>query len=137
MREKGRDLFDGLSCLSWKNGMGTNFTLTFNGTYIHIVHAPDYEITPKGLERLYKELAQACRTYNCNKVLAESTNPKRRMDSTDAIESGFQALNAVPGLKLAICSNEYVPDRTTHLYTEIVHNRGAEIKLVHPVFAYF
>jgi len=109
------------------SGMGTDYTLEFNVSYIHVIHPPDYEITPKGLEKLYQELAEICRTYNCNKVLAEGTHMKRRMDSTDAIESGFQALKAIPGLKLAICSHAYVPDRTTQLYIDIAHNRGAQI----------
>ena len=108
--------------------MGTDFSLEFNGAYIHVIHPPDYEITAKSLEKLYKELAQACLKYNCRKILTESTDPKRLIDSSDAIESGFQALNAVPGVKIAICICEYVPDRTSQLYTDIVHNRGGQIE---------
>jgi len=111
-----------------KTGMGTDFTLEFNGAYIHVIHPPDYEITLKSLERLWKELAQACQKYNCRKILTESTQPKRRMDTTDAIESGFQALNAVPGVKIAICIYEYVPDRTSQFFSDVVHNRGAQIE---------
>jgi len=108
--------------------MGTDISLEFNGKYIHIIHPPGYEITPKSQEKLWRELSQACRKYKCQKVFAEGTTLTRQMDSTDAIESGFQALNVVQGLQLAICVCEYVPDKTTQLFTNIVHNRGAQVE---------
>ncbi len=58
--------------------MSMDFSLEFSGKYIHIVHAPDYEITPEGLKKLWTKLAQACQTYHCTKILAEGLSAQRQ-----------------------------------------------------------
>ena len=93
--------------------MSIDFSLEFNGKYIHIVHPTDYEITPESQDKLWKELSQACRKHKCQKVLAEGLTQKRKMCSMDAFESGSQASESIPGLMLAICIYEYTPDETT------------------------
>lgn len=35
--------------------MSYDFSIEFNGKYIHIIHAPDYEICPESNEKMWKE----------------------------------------------------------------------------------
>jgi hypothetical protein len=108
--------------------MSTNFSLEFNGKYIHIIHAPDYEISPESNDKLWKELAEACKKHKCLKVLAESASQKRKITSLDAYKSGSQASESIPGLKFAICIYEYTTDETTEFFKNVAYNRGATIE---------
>ena len=108
--------------------MSIDITLEFNGKYIHISHPPDYEITPESVKKLWTELSQACRKYNCLKVLAEGYAPKREIRTMDAFDSGSQASQFMPGLTMAICFQEYAPDEITKYFTDVAYNRGAHIK---------
>ena len=108
--------------------MSTNFSLEFNGRYIHVIHAPDYEISPESNDKLWKELAKACQKYKCLKVFAEGASQSRRVTSLDAYQSGAQAAESIPGLKLAICIYEYTPDETTEFFKNVAYNRGATIE---------
>jgi hypothetical protein len=108
--------------------MSTDFSLEFTGKYIHIIHAPDYEISPESNEKLWKELSQASKKYKCLKIFAEGATQKRRVTSLDAYQSGAQAAEAIPGLKLAICIYEYKPDETTQFFKNVAFNRGANIE---------
>jgi len=108
--------------------MSTDFSLEFNGKYIHIVHSPDYEITPESNDKMWKTLSEACRKYKCLKVFAEGPTQKRRLSSLDAFQSGSQASEFIPGLKLAICIYEYTPDETTEFFKNVAYNRGATIE---------
>lgn len=108
--------------------MSTNFSLEFNGKYIHIIHAPDYEISPESNEKMWTTLAQACRKYNCLKVFAEGQTQTRRVTSLDAYKSGAQAAESIAGLQLAICIYEYTPDETTQFFKNVAYNRGARIE---------
>lgn len=68
--------------------MSSDFSVKFNGKYIQVIHAPDYEISPESNEKLWAELSQACRKYKCLKVLAEGPSQKRKISSMDAFQSG-------------------------------------------------
>jgi hypothetical protein len=46
----------------------------------------------------------------------------------DAFQSGAQASQAIPGLAMAICFQDYVPDETTKFFTNVSFNRGARIE---------
>jgi hypothetical protein len=108
--------------------MSHDFTIDFNGKYIHMIHAPDYEICPESNEKLWKELSKACKKYDCRKVLAEGPTQKRRISSMDAYESGSLASESIPGLKLAICIYEYITDETTDFFKNVAYNRGVRIE---------
>ena len=108
--------------------MSTNFSLEFNGKYVHIIHPPGYEITPESQDKLWKELSQACRKNKCLKAFAEGATQKRRVSSLDAYQSGAQAAESIPGLTLAVCIYEYTPDETTKFFTNVAHNRGVRIE---------
>jgi hypothetical protein len=106
--------------------MGNDFSLEFNGKYIHIIHASDYEITPESNDKLWAELSLACQKYNCRKVLAEGHNQKRDLGSMEAFQS--QASQSIPGLSLAICLQGYAPDETTKFFMNVAYNRGVRIE---------
>ena len=108
--------------------MSTDFALEFNGKYVHIIHPPDYEITPESQDKLWKELSQACRKNKCLKAFAEGPTQKRKMRSMDAFQSGSQASQSIPGLMLAIYIKGYVPDETTKFFINVAYNRGARIE---------
>lgn len=108
--------------------MSTDFSLDFNGKYIHIIHAPDYEISPESNEKMWKALSQACRKHKCLKVLAEGPTQKRKITSMDAYQSGSQVSESIPGLKLAICIYEYKTDETTEFFKNVAYNRGVHIE---------
>lgn len=108
--------------------MSTNFSLEFNGKYIHIIHAPDYEISPESNEKIWRELSQACKKYKCLKVFAEGAAQTRRVSSLDAYQSGLQAAESIPGLAMAICIYDYTPDETTEFFKNVAFNRGATIE---------
>ena len=99
--------------------MSTNFSLEFNGKYVHIIHPPGYEITPESQDKLWKELSQA---------FAEGPTQKRKMRSMDAFQSGSQASQSIPGLMLAIYIKGYIPDETTKFFINVAYNRGARIE---------
>jgi hypothetical protein len=108
--------------------MSHDFTIDFNGKYIHMIHAPEYEICPESNEKMWKELSKACKKYNCRKVLAEGPKQKRRITTIDAFKSGSQASESIPGLKLAICVYEYITDETTEFFKTVAFNRGVHIE---------
>jgi len=108
--------------------MSHDFSIEFNGKYIHMIHAPDYEICPESNDKMWKELSQACKKYKCLKVFAEGPTQKRRITSLDAYNSGSQASESIPGLKLAICIYEYTTDETTEFFKNVAYNRGARIE---------
>lgn len=108
--------------------MSDDFSIEFNGKYIHIIHSPDYEISPESNEKMWKELSQACNKYKCLKAFAEGPTQKRRITSLDAYQSGAQAAESIPGLKLAICIYEYTPDETTEFFKNVAYNRGVHIE---------
>ncbi len=109
--------------------MSINFALEFRGDHIHIQHPPDYEITPKGQEKLWAELAEACKKYDCRRLLAEaSTPPRRRMGTVDAFESAGRAVQSAPGVSLACCFPGYKSDETTEFYKTAAYNRGVRVE---------
>lgn len=108
--------------------MSSDFSLEFKERYIHLIHAPDYEISPESNDILWAELAKACRKYKCLKVLTEGSNQKRRITSMDAYQSGAQAAESIPGMTLAICIDDYTPDEITQFFKNVAYNRGARIE---------
>ncbi len=108
--------------------MSKGFTIEFTGTYIHIIHAPDYVISPESLDMLWKKLAEACEEHGCLRAFAEGPAPKRDMKAMDAFESGVQAAVAISGLMLACCLEGYEGDKTTDLFKDVAYNRGAHVE---------
>ncbi|HNZ64266.1 MAG TPA: hypothetical protein PKJ10_00400 [Smithella sp.] len=108
--------------------MSSDFSIEFNGRYIHVVHAPDYEISPESNDKLWSAIAKASRKHKCLKVFAEGASQTRKVTSMDAYQSGALAAENIPGLTMAICLADYTPDEMTRFFTNVAYNRGARIE---------
>lgn len=104
------------------------FEITFRGSYVHVQHEPDYVITLDSISRLYKAIGEACRQYNCYRVLAEGGALSRKMNMPDAFESGSQIAQSIAGLTMAICLKGYKPDELTTFFKTVARNRGATVE---------
>lgn len=109
--------------------MNTSFTLDFVSDYIRIQHPDNYEITPESQQKLWKAIGEACRKYDCRRVLAESrTSPHRRMNQLDAFKSASQAAHASSKLRVACLFPGFMPDETTEFFITSAYNRGVRIE---------
>lgn len=104
--------------------MSSDFTFEFRKDYVHIQHAPDFEITPESNARLWPALIAFCKKHKCNRVLSEATNPKRRMSTIDAYESGVAVAQSALALKIACCWTGYIPDDLSTFFQNVTSNRG-------------
>ncbi len=105
----------------------TDFEITFRGSYVHILLADIYEITPPGVEKMWQATIEACRKYNCNKVLSEGNIHARKLKAWDAYSSGSQA-SEVPGLRHACLFYNYQPDDMSEFFKTVSSNRGTSIE---------
>jgi hypothetical protein len=109
--------------------MSTSFTLDFDSDYIRIRHPVDYEITPESQHELWGAIGEACRKYDCWRVLAESPAPPRRnMNQVDAFKSAGQAANVSSDLRVACVFPEYKTDEITEFFIKVAYNRGVRIE---------
>lgn len=106
--------------------MSELYKIEFVDGYIHIQHSDNFEITPKILEKLWDDLAQACQTYNCNKVLAEGPVKRRQISTADAFFSSEKAVTSIRGLKLACYFYNYKPDDISEFFKTVIQNRGGK-----------
>jgi len=107
--------------------LSTDFEIIFRGSYIHILLAENYEITPSGVEKMWKATADACRTYNCKKVLSEGNIHSRKLKAWDAYNSSSQA-SEVLGLRHACLFYNYQPDDMTDFFKTVSLNRGITVE---------
>jgi len=108
--------------------MNTNFAIEFCGTYIHVRLTPGYEISSESMNRLWIDLGEFIRTYNCHRVLAEGLMPSRRMNMAGAFISGEQISQAVSGLLMACFFDGYKADELTEFFKTVARNRGTSIE---------
>jgi hypothetical protein len=107
--------------------LSTDFELFFRGSYIHILLAENYEITPAGVEKMWKATAEACRKYNCSKVLSEGNIHSRKLKAWDAYSSGSQA-SEIPAARHACLFYNYQPDDMSEFFKTVSSNRGITIE---------
>jgi hypothetical protein len=107
--------------------LSTDFEIFFRGSYVHILLAENYEITPQGIEKIWKATAEACRAYNCKKVLSEGKIHSRKLKAWDAYSSGAQT-SEVLGLRQACLFYNYQPDYMSDFFKTVSANRGTTIE---------
>lgn len=107
--------------------LSSDFEITFRGSFIHVQLADNFEITPSGLEKIWKATAEACQNYNCNKVLSEGFIRSRKLKAWDAFNSGSQA-SEIPSLRNACLFYNYKPDDLTEFFKTVSYNRGSYIE---------
>jgi hypothetical protein len=108
--------------------MNTNFTMEFSGTYIHVRLTPGYEISSESMYRLWTDLAEFVRKYDCRRVLAEGLMPSRRMNMAGAFISGEQISQSVSGLLMACYFKGYKADELTEFFKTVARNRGTSVE---------
>ena len=109
--------------------MSAGFTLEYCSDYIWIRHPEGYRITPQSQQRIWTAIGEACRKYNCPRVLAESPAPPQRdMSKQDAFISAMQAANAASELRLACLFPGYDSDETTEFFITVAYNSGIRIE---------
>jgi len=109
--------------------IGTNFKISFFGTYLHVQLDPGFVICPESMSRLWSDLAEASNAYDCRNILAEGLTPSRRMNMAGAFVSGDQLSKSVAGLMLACYFEGYKADELTEFFKTVSRNRGTMVEV--------
>ena len=110
--------------------MNSSFTVDFANDHIRVRYPTNYEITPENQQRLWTTIGDACRKYNCHRVLAESpTLPRRKMSQPDAFKSAGLAAKAANDLRMAfLYPEEYQTDQLTEFFISVAYNHGVRFE---------
>ncbi|MDY6905287.1 MAG: hypothetical protein SWH61_11430 [Thermodesulfobacteriota bacterium] len=108
--------------------MGTEFTIRYTGTYIHVDVGENYEINAEAMEQFWPELIEAAKHYQCRLVLSEGTISEREMSTIEAYQSATAFPEAIPGIRLACCFYNYPIDEISRFFQTVAHNRGAQVE---------
>ncbi|MEP6902807.1 MAG: hypothetical protein ABJA66_13730 [Actinomycetota bacterium] len=84
-------------------------------------------ILPEDLEGLWLNLAEACKTYDCNRVLNEGNLDLSKLRAFDSYNAGSQA-GEISGLRMACFFPNYQHDEKFEFFKAVAANRGAKIK---------
>jgi hypothetical protein len=108
--------------------MNTDFTIEVHDNYIHVRHAPGYEINRESAAVFWTAITEACKLNNCNRVFREGKDIIRNMSTMDVFESAEQAARNVRGLRVAYCFNNYPEDELSRFLKTAAINRGVEVE---------
>ena len=109
--------------------MSASFRLDFASNYIWIQYPANYEITLESQHQLWEALGEACRKYNCHRVLAECpTQLSRNMKRGDAIRLAMQAAKVSHDLRMACVYPGYKTDEATEFFITIAYKAGVRIE---------
>ncbi len=103
-------------------------TLELREGYLHARLVPGFEITPERMNRLWKEIGDACAHHRIRRVLTEGTVSGRRMTTMDSFDSAAAAARLVPGLAMACFVQGHVPDQQTEFFKIAAMNRGVRVE---------
>lgn len=110
-----------------RNG-DTDFNIVFRDDYINVTLGPDFETSPDGKSPLWAALEDACKQYDCNRVLIEGHFPRRVRGSREIVESAMRAATVAPKLWCAICLEDYEIGERSELFKTIARSHGAHVK---------
>jgi len=102
-------------------------TLELCEGYLYARLVPGFEITPERMNRLWKQLGEACEQHQVRHVLTEGTVSGRRMTTMDSFENAAVAARLVPGLTMACFVQGHVPDQQTDFFKIAAMNRGVRV----------
>lgn len=109
--------------------MNQSSKVEFKGQYIHIDHPDGFLVSPDSTQGLWRLIGDACRRFECWKVLSTSTLPLRvEMRDVDAYQSAVQAMEAARGASIAGCFPGFEPDETARLFMLAAENRGVHVQ---------
>lgn len=102
--------------------------IIFRGEYLHITHPDNFVLLPEELNKLWQNLAAACKIHDCRRVLNEGNLDFSKIRAYDAYNSGSQA-GEIRGLRMACLFPNYEPDEQSEFFKTVASNRGATIEL--------
>lgn len=108
--------------------MSFDFTQEFRETHVVVQLAPDFELHPPELPAHWARIIEFCKQHDCYKVLSLAHNPRRRMNTLDAYDSGKLAASGGVTLKIACFWKDYPRDGLTRFFQTVAANRGLEIE---------
>jgi hypothetical protein len=103
-------------------------TLEVREGYLYARLVAGFEITPDRMNRLWKEIGDACLRHGVRRVLTEGTVSGRRMTTMDSFENAAVAARLVPGLAMACLVQGHVPDEQTEFFKIAAMNRGVRVE---------
>ena len=102
-------------------------TLELCEGYLYARLVPGFEITPERMNRLWKQIGEACEQHQVRQVLTEGMVSGRRMTTMDSFENAAVAARLVPGLAMACFVQGHVPDQQTDFFKIAAMNRGVRV----------
>jgi len=102
-------------------------TLELRDGYLHAQLVPGFEITPERMNRLWSEIAAACRRFGIRQVLTEGEVAARRMTTMDSFDNAATAARLVPGLAMACVVSGHVADQQTEFFKTAGTNLGVHV----------
>ena len=103
-------------------------TLEVRDGYLYARLVSGFEITPERMNRLWKQIGDACVRHKMRRVLTEGTVSRRRMTTMDSFENAAVAARLVPGLAMACFVQGHVPDEQTEFFKIAAMNRGVRVE---------
>jgi hypothetical protein len=108
--------------------MSKGFTVESHAGYIHVIYPPDYEITRETMIATCDDLMAICREKSCFRIILEAPSPVRKLNTTDAFESGTRLARISAGLTVAMVFYDYKTDEMTEFFKTVAQNRGVRVQ---------
>ncbi|HTK26749.1 MAG TPA: hypothetical protein VL327_09335 [Pyrinomonadaceae bacterium] len=108
---------------------GRDFDIVFRGDFIDVTLGPDFETAAAPqTSPLWAAVEDACKQYDCNRVMIEGHFPDRPRESREIVESAMRAATVASELWCAICLEDYEIGERSELFKTIARTRGAHVK---------
>lgn len=106
-----------------------DFDIVFRDNYIQVTLGPHFETAaaPR-TSPLWAAVEDACKRYECNRIMIEGHFPKRSREPREIVESAMRAATVASGLWCAICLEDYEIGERSELFKTIARTQGAHIK---------
>ena len=108
--------------------MSELYSLEFHGNYIHITYPSGFVINPTTTQKIWADLANICKRYDCEKVLIEASKLARNFDTMAAFDLGVRLSNIKSRLTVALCFFDYERDELGEFLKTVARNRGTNIE---------
>lgn len=113
--------------------MSEGYTIKDHAEYIHVIYTPEYEITRETMIATCDNLMVICKRKSCFRVILEAPSPIRKLNTTDAFESGTRLARIGAGLTIAMVFYNYRTDEMTEFFKTVAQNRGVRVEYFNEV----
>lgn len=101
--------------------------ITLRDGYLQITHPDNFVVLSEEIEVLWRNLAEACRVFECRRVLNEGSVDLSRLRAYDSYNAGSHA-GEIRGLRMACLFPGYEPNDMAELFKTVASNRGARVE---------